>query len=88
MFSRNVYTCPHGHATWTEDVDEGTTPFMIPCQTEHCPEAAESSFYRISSDPQPVTHEWYRPRWWATLFLDINDKEHVRSGGLLLRPVA
>ena len=83
----NIYTCPHGHETVTVDLDQGTVPFMIQCRWEGCQQAAHSSFYRVA--PVPM-HGWYRPGLVERLRLRFTEPatyDHVRRGGLLLRPL-
>lgn len=92
----NVYVCPQGHRTITQNKDEGTTPFMILCKHEGCKqdkanplnaspgaaELAKSSFYRV--DQMLVAEwEWYRPSKQEAL--TKAEREYVKHGGLLLR---
>lgn len=56
----NAYTCDAGHRCVTIDRVEGTTPFMIACQTDGCDLTAKSALYRVGDAEKP-THEWYRP---------------------------
>lgn len=81
----NAYLCGSGHATWTRNADDGTTPFIIRCPAD-CGREAKSRFYRVQQNDVPVSHEWYRP---ADLSgLSVGKRDHVRRGGLLLRQVA
>jgi hypothetical protein len=83
---KNVYTCDTclGEVV-TIDTDKGVTPFMIFCRaTPRCKGFMKSSFYHC--DPARVaTFEWYRPETIEGLARE--SKEHVRKGGLLLRPM-
>jgi hypothetical protein len=55
----NVYKCQTcGWKAVTENLVEGTTPFMIAC--ERCTGSCYSSFYRVPQD-QPATHVWFKP---------------------------
>jgi hypothetical protein len=84
----NMYICDTcGQHIVSKDVDEGTTPFMISCQsTTGCTGRMSSSFYRVF-DPEGRmrwTHEWYRP---SILRVDLPPavQDHISKGGLLLR---
>ncbi len=79
----NVYQCEKClEVTVTEDVDEGTTPFMILCRKQGCDGMAKSALYRVNQNLK-ATHEWYRPE--TTAGLDHNTARHAQMGGLLLR---
>ncbi len=85
----NVYTCHLcGVMQVTVDVDEGVTPFMVPCSTKECMGPRTSAFYprapRPPSLPAP-THEWYKPAQEEISKLSDGNREHVLKGGLLLR---
>ena len=90
----NAYVCPKCKApTVTVDVDDGVTPMFLGCRaTPGCDGMAQSSMYPKEPRPPWVPEpawEWYRPtlkqakkkeaRYPGTL-------DHVRRGGLLLRP--
>jgi len=81
----NLYTCNtcRGEVV-TIDTDEGVTPFMISCRaTSGCKGVMQSNFYHC--DPSRVAQfEWYRPE--TIKGLDQWTQEHVKKGGLLLRP--
>ncbi|CRK59051.1 hypothetical protein [Alloactinosynnema sp. L-07] len=79
----NAYLCPNGHATWTRNRDEGTTPAFIPCPA-FCGADARSAWYRVPQDSDAhCAHEWYRPTDLTTL--TPGERDHVDRGGLLLR---
>lgn len=84
---KNSYTCQgcNGQII-TIDVDEGVTPFAIPCRAkEGCKGLMFSAFYRI---PQflPAQYEWFKPTSLKGYGREM--KEHIRKGGLDLRKVA
>lgn len=83
----NTYTCPVcTQVLVTVDLDAGTTPMMLGCaRTPGCSGMMVSACYDV--DPALVaraTHEWYHPELMDGL--DDVTQEHVRKGGLLLRP--
>lgn len=91
---KNIYACKDcGSHIVTVDKDQGVTPFMIRCVATHC-EAPngrkgmmQSSMYRVF-DPDNIirpSYEWYRPG--LAQILSIGEAEHVKRGGLLLRPI-
>lgn len=88
----NAYVCEKcGHATITIDRVKGVTPYLLRCRalegTEfQCNGTARSKLYRLAPGFHP-THEWYRPTLVELDALDEQMQEHVRSGGLLLRPI-
>ena len=51
----NVYVCPIGHETVTQNLADGVTPFMIGCRGANgfCDEMAHSSFYRVEQSLRP-----------------------------------
>lgn len=81
---KNAYECDECHA-WivTIDRDPGVTPFGIGCG--NCGGGmAYSKFYRVAAWLTP-SHEWYRPE---TLDgIDPVYHEHLRKGGIILRPI-
>ena len=82
----NIYTCQtcRGHLV-TRDVDRGVTPFMIGCKAiPGCGGHMQSSMYRVFDQTMAETHQWYRPP--AVQVLTPAEQQHVRQGGLLLRP--
>jgi len=86
--AKNIYCCDtcHRHLV-TQDIDDGTTPFIIACQaTVGCRGRMYSSLYRVF-DPEDrlmPTHEWYKPG--PLEIVKPHLAEHVRMGGLLMRP--
>ena len=83
---KNGYICQAcGGRIVTIDIDDGVTPFAIPCEaTEGCKGMMHSAFYTI---PQffDATFEWYKPE--TTEGLLPAEKEHVENGGLLMRKI-
>lgn len=85
---KNIYVCDRcaGHIV-TVDLEEGVTPFLIPCEaTDGCKGMMKSSMYRVYDQSMRASHEWYRP----TVLMRLTgwEREHVSKGGLLLRRVA
>ena len=82
---KNLYTCDtcHGEVV-TIDIDKGVTPFMISCRaTPACKGFMTSSFYNC--DPaRAAQFEFYRPE--TLEGFGLQTQEHVKKGGLLLRP--
>lgn len=80
----NGYLCRKClQTTYTIDIVEGVTPFMIDCPA--CGAGvAVSLMYRVPTGVVP-THEFYRPseKWARRKGPDMLD--HVRRGGLVLR---
>lgn len=85
----NRYVCRAcGGSVVTVDRVEGVTPFYLDCYaTKGCNGPMMSSFYRVEGDPTP-TFEWYRPGKAERKGLDPATREHVKLGGLLIRPIA
>ncbi len=83
----NAYICEDLHITVTNDKDEGTTPFMIPCPV--CNSAATSRMYKVNNKNENLkpTHEWYKPEPKEWDLLSDNAIEHVKQGGLMLRKI-
>lgn len=81
----NQYTCQKcGSVITTIDIDEGTTPMMLPCQvTNKCKGWMRSGFYLVDQHLTP-DHEWYKP---VELPMHRAEREHVQMGGLLIRKV-
>lgn len=82
---KNQYTCDTcGGVITTVDLDEGTTSMFLACRaTEDCNGRMISSMYRVDQSLEP-THEWYTPE---KLPKDRAMRQHVKMGGLLIRPV-
>ena len=96
----NVYTCSNNHKTVTIDVDNGTTPMFLRCET--CGLMGASAMYMCDQDLTP-THEWYRMKdelevavesknfsvhnklHWDNVRLGFLD--HHRKGGLFIRKI-
>lgn len=66
----------------TIDREPGVTPFIVRCG--NCGGETHSKFYRVQEDLEP-THEWYRPE--TAEGLSEHTVEHIRKGGLILRPI-
>ena len=87
----NYYYCNAcGRHITTIDVDDGVTPMFIACwATKGCAGWMHSSMYRLPAGirkPNEVAWEWYRPRKRELSKMSPCTKQHVRDGGLLLRP--
>jgi hypothetical protein len=81
----NIYTCDkcRGEVV-TKDIDPGVTPFMISCRFKQgCKGTMTSNFYQCSQN-LPYSFEFYRPETIDSF--DPETIEHLRKGGLLLRP--
>jgi hypothetical protein len=93
---RVVFRClPCGWLTVTTQLDDGVVPETLGCRN---PTGCNNTYATNIGDPRPwpaghpiaATHEWYQP---STAQLDIHQRrggdlwEHLREGGLLLRPV-
>lgn len=91
--SMNVYACSAcGAKIVTRDCEPGVTPFQMHCRiclsgtaTSACYDQA-SVLEALEANEGRVTHEWYRPDNAAKVSRFVRD--HVISGGLLLREVA
>ena len=92
---RNAYFCQSCRkVTITVDVAEGVTPMFIQCP--HCEKEMASSFmYQVPGCMRmttkegkmvtlPADYEWYKPD--AKTKLHPQLKDHVKQGGLLMRP--
>jgi hypothetical protein len=80
---KNIYECPAGHLTVTEDRDEGVTPMFMECKRPGCNRQSASMMYNV---PQFLTaeYEWYKPN---PEDVKPYEQEHVSKGGLLLREI-
>lgn len=84
---KNEYACAAGHVTVTVDRDDGVTPFTIACPKCDAPGTrAQSRFYRVDQSQEPE-YEWYRPESWELRGESRELRQHVKSGGLVLRKV-
>ena len=86
---RNIYVCDacNGHIV-TVDLEEGVTPFMLPCMCkEGCKGLMQSSMYRVFDQRMAASHEWYRPAEAEIAALSPGYRDHVKNGGLLIRKV-
>lgn len=82
---KNRYTCQACNSHYiTVDRDDGTTPFMAPCQVSFCKGMAQSEFYRIDQS-LPASHEWYRATAAEARGMKPNSRQHHDMGGLFLR---
>lgn len=86
--TRNKYTCQKcGHHIFTEDRDEGTTPFMIGCTKEGCGGTMESSCYRGRDIfDEPATFIWRKPTRKEYKRASPAMREHFDMGGLDMHP--
>lgn len=80
---KNIYTCPDGHGTSTIEIDIGVTPMIIKCRHKGCKHQATSAWYNVDQNLEPE-YEWFRPDENSAVPKDLS--EHIRMGGLLLRP--
>lgn len=91
--SINAWKCPDcGGLTVAIHADEGVTPMFLACRrTEGCKGMAVSAGYPDPPIPGHVVEllawEWYRPteKWARRKGPEMLD--HVRNGGLALRPL-
>ena len=84
---KNRYTCQTcGYQYVTVDKDDGTTPFMAPCQRVTCKGMAQSEFYKIDQSLE-ATHEWYRAGQVEARSMKPNSRQHHDMGGLFLRRI-
>jgi len=85
---KNVYICQTcRYAAVTVHRDDGVAPFMIPCISRtSCKGLAQSTFYQVHTDLEPIG-EWYYPAKEELAGKDEATKQHVKNGGLLLRPI-
>lgn len=82
---KNRYTCQKCNSYYiTIDKDDGTTPFMAPCQVRLCDGMAQSEFYRVDQS-MPATHEWYRAGDIEARSMKMHLCQHHDWGGLFLR---
>lgn len=87
---RNAYTCQTcGKTMVTEDVDEGTTPFMVGCRvTANCSGMMQSHFYRgeIVASDKPALFVWRKPNAKEYKKSSPAMKQHFDMGGLNIYP--
>lgn len=88
---RNVYMCPKcGKGFVSEDIDQGTTPFMVNCLTDGCDGKAESFCYKapaeLLSRYNPAV-EFYKPTYQERKKMTHAMQQHVSKGGLAMRIV-
>lgn len=88
---KNAYVCGKcGRVIITKDIDQGVTPFGIRCRLlvegKPCNGTATSKFYQLTEAEQAAQpkYHWYRPK--EVRHLSRPEREHVKQGGLLLRP--
>ncbi len=92
MQLKNIYKCDKcGRQVVTIDLVMGTTPFMVPCSVfgdGGCSVGmAVSQLYPLEAQEQVAAFEWYKPEAGEMLRQSPQMREHIRKGGLLLRPV-
>ena len=84
----NQYVCKScDRVITTVDTDDGTTSMTIPCVTKGCNGHMHSQFYMVEQSLIPE-YEWYAPPLKAMKNNKRKYRDHVRMGGLLLRPLA
>jgi len=85
----NQYTCDRrcGLSLLSEDVDEGVTPFQLPCV---CGGNLVSHFYHVQPEvvDKPADIEWYKPTSKQLKRMSNELLLHVTQGGLALRIVS
>ena len=83
----NQYTCDRcGGFITTIDVDKGVTPMFLGCRaTPGCVGRMTSHMYRVQGSPTP-THEWFRPSLKNARRQGPDMLDHVKRGGLDIRP--
>lgn len=84
---KNIYVCENDmtHRQVTVDIHRGVTPFLKKCPVKDCPGIGVSSMYRVVEWGIEPEWEWYRPSRDEYPGLQLSMKEHVMSGGLLIR---
>lgn len=89
MSKRNRYTCEKCKGQIiTEDLDEGTTPFMVSCRVKvGCKGLMQSSFYRGVGDDEPTTFVWRKPTPTEIGRASRAMLQHFAMGGLDIHPV-
>lgn len=81
-----IFTCPRcGDQRITTLKDFGEVPDLLPCS--QCDQLAIGDG-NISDQTRIPRWEWFRPRTGQLGRLEPRVREYVRSGGLLLRPIA
>ena len=83
----NQYVCRGSRGViTTANLVEGTTPFLVECRAKvGCTGMMESQFYRVDQSLAPG-FEWFRPSLREAGKLGNAMVEHVKAGGLDLRP--
>ena len=85
---RNSYQCRKcGGIVFTENRDDGTTPFMINCRaTKDCDGSMESAFYRIPHQAKSVVphYIWRKATPEELNAMDRASQYHAEQGGLFL----
>lgn len=86
----NAYVCNRCYKLLVvRHIDAGSTPMYMPCLvTEDCEGTARSM--RYPPDPpekviNAVRYEWYRPTWEELAELELETRQRVLHGGLMLR---
>lgn len=91
MSKRNSYQCTTcGGIVFTEDRDEGVTPFMMGCRaTDGCDGTMESAFYRLPDQAAKVRphYVWRKPTAEEYAAMSSAMKTHIDQGGLDLHPL-
>lgn len=81
----NIYTCPTcGFNLLSEDVDDGVTPFSMPCS---CGLNIFSHFYKVGQEEQslPADIVWYKPNKDEIRKMSKSMREYIKNGGLQYR---
>lgn len=82
----NAYVCYNLHSTITVQLDDGSIPAILKCQTEGCNMPSRSMLGMVNQK-FPPTHEWFKPSDIVVETLSPPDRNHVMNGGLMLRPI-
>lgn len=87
---RNSYQCTTCKGIiFTEDRDEGTTPFMLGCRAKDgCAGTMESAFYRLPEQAAQVRphYIWRKPTPEEYAASEFGMRAHFDQGGLDLYP--
>lgn len=89
---RNSYQCTICQGIiFTEEKDEGVTPFMLPClATSECDGEMHSAFHRLPEQAARVRphYEWRKPTPEEYAVMGPNMKTHIDNGGLEIYPMS
>lgn len=85
---KNAYTCAAcGGRIVTVYLVDGVTPMFLRCRAKaDCKGTMRSEFGQVDQSTQ-ATHEWFRPSLRAARRQGLDMVDHVKCGGLDIRPV-